>query len=247
MAHPHGWACFVVVFAEEHMEANTVRAEKKSLTMAEGLLPKRVKQMQIKMVSALMFIFCILLLIISNTMPAYAACQYRVEDVEFNNGIPFFRDKPLNGVLCFFNENGGLESEYSYKNGKVEGLMKSYYESGKLYFEIPYKNGKKEGMVKTYYENGKLRSQFPFKNDKSEGWAKLYYGSGKLRSEALYKDNRMEGLEKTYHENGKLQLDITYKNDSAVSGTCHLPSGKRRPLTSTEIANWNNGLQVDCP
>lgn len=53
-------------------------------------------------------------------------------------------------------ENGKLDNEIPFSNGKVEGIKKRYYESGEVQIKIPYKNGKLEGAIEIYHKNGKL-------------------------------------------------------------------------------------------
>ena len=63
-------------------------------------------------------------------------------------------------------ENGQLEYEYPYKNGKSHGICKGWHENGQLQYEWPYKNGKSHGIHKGWHENGQLRGEWPYINDK---------------------------------------------------------------------------------
>lgn len=133
--------------------------------------------------------------------------------------------RPAYAADCQYRlEDVEIENDVAFCKGMpVNGVVCSFHESGKLEKEIPYKNGKVEGLVKRYYE------------------------SGKLQVEAFFKNGQCEGLGKVYFESGKLQLGIVYKNGLAISGICHHPNGRQVPLTSDEITNWNNGLDVNCP
>jgi len=63
-------------------------------------------------------------------------------------------------------ENGQLEEQEFYRNGKREGCCKKWYENGQLAEHIFYRDGRPEGERKvwsngimssyTYYENGKI-------------------------------------------------------------------------------------------
>ena len=52
------------------------------------------------------------------------------------------------------------QKSYEIKEG--EGIIKEYYENGKLNFEGEYLNGKKNGKAKIYFDNGKLRFEGEF-------------------------------------------------------------------------------------
>jgi len=61
---------------------------------------------------------------------------------------------PQNGILKKYYETGELQSEETYKDGKLNGLDRRYYQNGKLWQEIHYKDGKFDGEFKEYREDG---------------------------------------------------------------------------------------------
>ena len=62
--------------------------------------------------------------------------------IDQNTGIVYVQGEqtPFTGIVETRYENGKLEYEVSYKNGKIEGIAKSYYPNGKLEEEQTYKN-----------------------------------------------------------------------------------------------------------
>ena len=107
----------------------------------------------------------------------------------------------------------------AYVKGETKaftGIIKSYYDNGNLEFEVNYKDGKKEGLFKRYYENGNLKSEGNFKDGKLEGLSKLYYENGNLESEGNFKDDKQEGLFKVYYENGYLMAQYYYKDGEII-------------------------------
>ena len=137
-------------------------------------------------------------------------------------------------------ENGNLEKEGNYTNGKEEGLWKSYHENEQLDYEFNYKNGIKHGLIKTYDKNGHLDYESNYKNGVQDGLTKSYE-NGKLRVEGNYKIKEeyreiikscveenpylvyvdKTGLWKWYHENGKLSRETNYMNDNKHGITKH--------------------------
>ena len=121
-----------------------------------------------------------------------------------------------------------------------------YHPNGRLELVAPLNNnGKWEGIVKSYDLYSRLYKESPFRNDKQEGLTKNYDESGALRQETPFRNGKVEGQMKAYLKDGKLHSTITYRNDSPVSGVCNNRS--RTPWTRAELANWANGITVNCP
>ena len=79
--------------------------------------------------------------------------------------------------------------EATYKDRKSLMVFgKKYYENGQLESEINFKDGKYEGQWKWYYVNGNIKKEGNFKDGKNEGLWKSYYQNGQLKSEENYKD-----------------------------------------------------------
>ena len=98
-------------------------------------------------------------LLILGSVLIFAAGEKRVpiEKMELNqqNSMVYVQGEqtPFTGTVEARYENGKLEHEISYKNGKIEGIIKSYYPNGKLEEEQTYKNNVRDGITKRYYEN----------------------------------------------------------------------------------------------
>jgi antitoxin component YwqK of YwqJK toxin-antitoxin module len=118
--------------------------------------------------------------------------------------------KPVTGTEKYFNENGTIRTERTYKDGKRDGVSKIYRENGMFIIELPFKNGKKEGIMKLYGKNGKLSSETSYKNDLEDG------------------------LSRSYPDNGEVYFEVLYNNGIAESGFTNL-SGERRPLSDEEL------------
>ena len=73
--------------------------------------------------------------------------------------------KPYSGKLLKFYQNGQNKSEYSYKDGKEDGIFTQWYENGKKKKEGTSKNGEWDGLVTSWWENGHKSSAVHYKND----------------------------------------------------------------------------------
>ena len=125
----------------------------------------------------------------------------------------------MDGLCKKYYEDGQLELEYNYKEGKFDGLCKEYYENGQLKFEHNYKEEKLDGLCKDYYENGQLELEYNYKEGKMHGLCKQFYKTGQLETENNYKEDKMHGLCKGYYESGQLKNEYNYK-EGKFHGLC---------------------------
>ena len=74
---------------------------------------------------------------------------------------------PKHGIFKIYYENGQLQEETNYSNGKQNGFSKSYNkETGKLVQECTFINDKYEGVLRKYNEdNGLIAKETNYKNN----------------------------------------------------------------------------------
>ena len=125
----------------------------------------------------------------------------------------------------------------------ITGVVKSYYENGNLEAEGNFKDGKLEGLGKEYYENGNLKGEKNYKDGKLEGLSKAYYDNGNLKAEVNFKDDKPEGLFKVYYENGNLGVEINFKDGKAVSGYMYDIDGEKKEMTNAHLHNMTKNLK----
>jgi len=53
-------------------------------------------------------------------------------------------------------ENGQIDYEENYKDGKLDGKLTGYYENGQIRGEGNYKDGEQDGKYTFYHENGQI-------------------------------------------------------------------------------------------
>lgn len=144
--------------------------------------------------------------------------------------------KPFTGLCRTYYEDGSMEREIRFQNGKEDGegltLYKPaedgkqimmvrtnhnmgvpdgkwefFYENGKRAWIQNYKEGLKEGDFIYYYEDGGLKKEEKYKQDLKEGMCKEYYAGNKVKSETEYKQGQMDGVYKFYFENGQVSYE----------------------------------------
>jgi antitoxin component YwqK of YwqJK toxin-antitoxin module len=120
------------------------------------------------------------------------------EQYQQKNGIK-------DGAFISHFENGKLEKECNYLDGKLNGEYKSYYENGKLEKECNYLDGKLNGIYKSYYENGQLSVESNILNQEFDGKYTSWFENGKISSEGIFKEGKYNGFWTVYHENGNIK------------------------------------------
>ena len=73
--------------------------------------------------------------------------------------------KLYTGTIREYYSNGKIKSEYSYKEGKENGLFIQWYENGKKKQEGTSYNGEWNGTINSWWENGQKSSEVVYKDD----------------------------------------------------------------------------------
>lgn len=147
--------------------------------------------------------------------------------------------KPFTGICRSYYEDGSMEREVRFQNGKEDGeavtLYKPntdgkqimmvrtnhkmglpdgtwdfFFENGRRAWTQTYSNGLKNGNFNYFFEDGKPKKEEIYKDDLKEGTCKDYYPGGKIKTEITYKAGVMEGQYKSYYENGQISYEGKY-------------------------------------
>jgi uncharacterized protein len=140
------------------------------------------------------------------------------------------------GHWRYFNEQGILQSEGDYVNGKKQGTWQEYYPSGKVSSSGLYENDVAVGNWKYFFEDGTISTSGDFVGGKKNGYWSAYNPAGKLKSEITY--NGGSGEYREYFPGGKLKLKGMvlegknqglwkyYYEDGKLEGECEFDKGK---------------------
>ena len=152
-------------------------------------------------------------------------------------------NKPLNGKIQQFYQDGKLAAQISFKDGKNHGKIFMYHPNGKVAKLITFEEGIPNGDFADYYSTGQLQKQGTYTNGKILGEAKTYYESGKLKSEIntievemIDNKNLISGTNKEYYEDGTLKQNLTLTKGNGTVDKYH-PNG----IIHTH-GEYNNGL-----
>ncbi len=155
---------------------------------------------------------------------------------KLENNIPI-------GHWEYFYNNGYLESEGAYKNGKYDGKWIKYLDpkgiETRLHYDkkIPedsildlkllknriweiqnFEEGIREGefIHYAYYSIDKPKRITNYKKGQLDGKSIAYYDNGLIYYEQNYEEGKLEGYERFYHSNGQLKQEGKFIQSKAI-------------------------------
>lgn len=148
------------------------------------------------------------------------------------------------GLSLTFYENGAIQSQKYYVDGKVHweekifgpegqlievinyikggktGIDTVYNQLGGKISEIAYKDNQPDGISRFYYDNGQLKAEICYVKGKKNGVSKIYYQNGIMKVVENMRDDMRDGLTKTFYENGGSKEEWCF-SDGELSGNCN--------------------------
>ena len=86
-------------------------------------------------------------------------------------------------------EGEGLRYEWYYKDGKMaDGVSRGWFPNGNLKSEWTWKDGKANGVYTQWHMNGQKKLEGTFKNGVFHGKWTEWYENGQKRNEVTYND-----------------------------------------------------------
>ncbi|WP_140920523.1 toxin-antitoxin system YwqK family antitoxin [Limnobaculum xujianqingii] len=93
---------------------------------------------------------------------------------------------------------------------------KSWYNNGQLQSQVSYENGKQEGMFTFWHANGKKLREGELLHGKHNGVWKSWHENGVSGTEVRYINGVLDGETFGWHENGQKYHQGMYRNGNAV-------------------------------
>ncbi len=140
--------------------------------------------------------------------------------------------QPYTGRCRTFYEDGRLEREANFIDGKEEGRSVTYYqrfiigadgkktkdksgspEPGNQWTITEFRMGLPHGTWMYYHENGRLAWENFYDNGLKTGTWSFYFEDGSPRREESYKNDKKDGTFKEFYPGAKLKSEINYKED----------------------------------
>ena len=152
-----------------------------------------------------------------------------------------YKDGKGVGLITYqYYENGQINSEQNYKDGKWDGKFTEWYENGKKKSEHNWKDNIPDGDWTSWFENGQIGSEGSFKDGTGtflqlhENGQKSYevifkdglgkrtrwHENGRIKFEGNYKDGKENGKVTEWDESGQIKSEKNYKDGECISGDC---------------------------
>lgn len=86
------------------------------------------------------------------------------------------------------NKGSKTSSEFTLKDGKMEGMAIQRYQGGSVWKKSPYKNGKLHGKAEVYDRQGRLKRSVEYSEGEYDGIYTKYFKSGKVKAKLQYNE-----------------------------------------------------------
>ena len=96
-------------------------------------------------------------------------------------------------------------------------VERSYYQNGNLEYEAEFVNGKLDGTSRVWSVDGNLYSKSEYSNDQPHGVWIIFHSNGTLMHEVQYEYGQKHGVEKWYYENGQLKSEQKFSYGKPVT------------------------------
>ena len=93
---------------------------------------------------------------------------------------------PQKDVERSYYQNGNLEYEAEFVNGKLDGTSRVWSVDGNLYSKSEYSNGQPHGVWIIFHSNGTLMHEVQYEYGQKHGVEKWYYENEQLKSEQKF-------------------------------------------------------------
>jgi len=131
--------------------------------------------------------------------------------------ISFYNNGEIEGEYIRYYPNGNKQQEGSYDSGSAEtGRWRYWSEDGDIQREEHYLNGKLNGERRTYYADKRPQSIEEYTDGKLNGKRIEYHESDKISYEYNYLNGKMDGVFRAYLD-GKIWRECIYEEDRIIS------------------------------
>ena len=138
---------------------------------------------------------------------------------ETEGRIHLFRendDRPFEGWIADYHENGKLKSLEHYESGVPSGPFRTWHLNGVPESEGLFRDTREHGVWTLWFDSGRKREMKIFQEGRLEGPYAWWHPNGQLRAEGNYKEGKKEGIWVMYDSLGKEVECLTYANGEST-------------------------------
>jgi len=156
----------------------------------------------------------------------------------------------MNGILTVFYHNGTIKKKGNFTNGKANGAFTEYDEQGNITAKYSMKNGLKNGLLK-FYEDNKISYSTTYSNDYKNGqYIKYYYNDDEgelfLKQYGQYLNDEKNGTWKLFVIEDEKERLLTYTNykESIKNGLFQDVKGDSLIVGNYQNDKLNGGYKI---
>ena len=139
------------------------------------------------------------------------AIEKNRKDVNFKlrNGVLHYKKVAYSGVVKEFYDNGALQSESDYFQGKRQGSFLGWYRNGNQWFERFYTKGFKSGIHRGWFQNGQKMFHYQFNTQGLyDGFVKDWHANGILEKHFNFVEGKETGSQKMWNLKGDIKANF---------------------------------------
>ncbi|MDN3725111.1 hypothetical protein QRD02_12010 [Aequorivita sp. SDUM287046] len=137
----------------------------------------------------------------------------------------------LHGKVKYYDFNGNISADFTFKNGKKDGLNKEYHQDNNntLKSEVVFKEGLEHGTYVHYRSNGNLERKGIYYREIAvgdtilqnvyDGTIEVYQENGKRHRIENWKNFKKNGVQENYYYKSGELSERSYIIDNLLSGT----------------------------
>ena len=95
------------------------------------------------------------------------------------------------GLVRLWRDDGTLDSESHWENGKLEGRITNYFQNGRKFLETTYRKQSPDGAMTEWFENGNKKSELNYLQGTLNGWVREWSENGELKTEEQYLNGQL--------------------------------------------------------
>lgn len=111
-------------------------------------------------ITALVFTFLMSFIPFDNKK---SADSVRINEIEYKDGVYYFKNKIFNGDIVDYYENEKLKFRYGVLDGRLNGIAKEFFPNGEIKSERTYYMSKLYGSFTEYFPSGEIKAKFDVK------------------------------------------------------------------------------------
>ena len=116
------------------------------------------------------------------------------------------------GRWTLWYENGQVQANGEYVDGKLDGVYQEWYDNGQLRARGNYSEGTKEDVFTLWDRQGAKTHEWHYAANKQHGTRTIWYPNGSRKSQVEFVDGRMEGKLIEWDEAGQIIKEVIYVN-----------------------------------